>query len=252
MVYVWYMLGIPKWPKELTMTEHVWSDFTDFGISAVHKKNWYMDGYTAFFVIQTVFSIPEATRNDYFWLVYNWYMASWYTYKDLFFAVIPLYDISKFNEVIGIGTIIHNFMDIKGYFDSLPQVTLNLLSSKVFLFSPEVFHQSCGWKHMIFEDLLEIHQPNWHQIGKSIDVLESNALVIENSRCIDPEKKKYVFPQRGQVNCAVKCHVTDDLIDKTTQVEESLDNDFATSSKICCPCVCSQSFWISESTSPLA
>ncbi len=45
-----------------------------------------MDRYTAFFVIQTVFSIPAATRNDYFWLVYNWYMASWYMYNDLFFC----------------------------------------------------------------------------------------------------------------------------------------------------------------------
>ncbi len=51
------------------------------------KINWYVDWYTAFFVIPTVFSIPEATRNDYFWLVYNWYMASWYMYNDLFFAV---------------------------------------------------------------------------------------------------------------------------------------------------------------------
>ncbi len=47
-----------------------------------------MDRYTAFFVIQTVFSIPEATRNDYFLLVYDWYMASWYTYNDLFFVAV--------------------------------------------------------------------------------------------------------------------------------------------------------------------
>ncbi len=45
-----------------------------------------MDQYTAFFVLPMVYSIPEATRNDYFRLVYNWYMASWYTYNDLIFC----------------------------------------------------------------------------------------------------------------------------------------------------------------------
>ncbi len=33
------MLGIPKRPKKLTMTEHVQSDLTDFGICAVYEKN---------------------------------------------------------------------------------------------------------------------------------------------------------------------------------------------------------------------
>ncbi len=30
--------GIPKWSKYLTVTEHIWSEFTDFGICAVYKK----------------------------------------------------------------------------------------------------------------------------------------------------------------------------------------------------------------------
>ncbi len=87
LVYIWYMLSIQKWPKNLTMTENVWSDFTYFGICVVYKKIWYVNWYTAFFITPLLCSITEATRNDYFGLVYNWYMAWWYRYNDLFFAV---------------------------------------------------------------------------------------------------------------------------------------------------------------------
>ncbi len=40
----------------------------------------------AFCYTNGIFNTSEATRNDYFWLVYSWYMASWYTYNDLLFC----------------------------------------------------------------------------------------------------------------------------------------------------------------------
>ncbi len=41
----------------------------------------------AFFVIPMVCLTPEATRNDYFWMVYNWYMAWWCMYNKLFYLL---------------------------------------------------------------------------------------------------------------------------------------------------------------------
>ncbi len=63
---------------------------------------------------------------------------------------IPVCDISKVNEVIGIGTTIHKFVNTKGQFVYLPQVAYHFPSSKVCLFSPEVFHENCGRKSIIF------------------------------------------------------------------------------------------------------
>ncbi len=65
---------------------------------------------------------------------------------------IPVQDISKVNEVIGIGTTINKFVDTKGRFVYLPQMASHLPSSEVCLFSPQVFHWSCGGKRIIFGD----------------------------------------------------------------------------------------------------
>ncbi len=71
-------------------------------------------------------------------------------FKSAFFdyvkCSIPVQDISKINEVIGIGSIIHKFVKTKGPFVYLPQVACYLPSSE----SPQVFHQSCGGKSIIF------------------------------------------------------------------------------------------------------
>ncbi len=75
---------------------------------------------------------------------------------------IPVHDISKVYEVIEIVTTIHKFVDTKGRFFYLPQVAYHLPSSEVCLFSPQVFHQNCGGKSIIFGDRVEIHLTNWH------------------------------------------------------------------------------------------
>ncbi len=87
LVYIWYMIGLQKWPKNFTLSESFWSDFTYFGISLV---------------VPPLCLIPKATRNDYFWLVSNWYIAWWYTYDNLFLLwLVPCwefyYDISWTN-----------------------------------------------------------------------------------------------------------------------------------------------------------
>ena len=61
------------------MTDSVCVNYTEyFG---------YVTLYTAFFVIRQVYLIPEATRKLIFWLVFVCYVASRYTYTDLFFLL---------------------------------------------------------------------------------------------------------------------------------------------------------------------
>ncbi len=87
-VYVWYTFGICLVYKN-DQKIWLWLKMSDqiliILVDAQYTKNiWYMNCYTACFVKPTVCSIPEATRYDYFWLVYNWYMKWWYKYNDLF------------------------------------------------------------------------------------------------------------------------------------------------------------------------
>ncbi len=66
-------------------------------VNVWYTKNIFcMSSYTAFFVIPMVCSIPEARINDYFWLVYNWYMAWWYMYNNLFCCC----DCCLFNDLL--------------------------------------------------------------------------------------------------------------------------------------------------------
>ncbi len=112
-----------------------------------------------------------------------------------------------------------------------------LPSSKVCLFSPQVFHQSCGGKSIIIGDPVEIHLTNWNQIDIPIDVFESNVPIVRNSICTEAEKNEYGFYLCRKVNVAGQCHFTDALIDEDISTKETLDNEFSTYSKICCPCV---------------
>ncbi len=95
------------------------------------------------------FSYPDDTL-----LVYALGASAGLTpFKSEFFdyvkCSIPVRDISKVNEVIGVATTIHKFVDTKGQLVYLPQVAYHLPSSEVRLFRPQVFHQSCGGKSII-------------------------------------------------------------------------------------------------------
>ncbi len=58
-----------------------------------------------------------------------------YVFFDFVKCSILVHDISKINEVIGIGPTIHKFLDTKGRFVCLPQAAFQLSSSKVGLLS---------------------------------------------------------------------------------------------------------------------
>ncbi len=57
---------------------------------------------------------------------------------------IPVWDVTKVNKVIGIGTTIHKFTDINGNLVFLPCVSYHLPQMDVCLFSPQTYHQMHG------------------------------------------------------------------------------------------------------------
>ncbi len=125
---------------------------------------------------------------------------------------IPFHDISQVNEVIGIGTTIHKFVDTKGQFVLLPQMAYHLPSTEVCLFSPQVLHQICGGKSLILGDRVEIHLTIWNHIDITIDIFESNVPIGQNSMCTEDEKKEYGFSPSESVNFAASHHFSDVLL----------------------------------------
>ncbi len=115
-------------------------------------------------------------------LVYDLCAAAGLTpFKSDFFdydkCSIPVCNIQKINEVIGIGTIIHKFVDTKGQFVNLPQVAHYLPSSDVCLFGPQDFHQNGGVSRASSLEIVKIYLTNWNEINIPIYVFESNSPV---------------------------------------------------------------------------
>ncbi len=114
-------------------------------------------------------------------------------FSDYFICSISVGDTSKVNEVIGIGTTSHKFITKRGWFVYLPQVANHLPSSKVHLFSPQVFHQNCGRKSTIFGDWVGIQLTDWDYIDIPIDVFESNVPIVQKSMCTEATRRFMIF-----------------------------------------------------------
>ncbi len=100
--YIWYMLGIQKWPKNLTMTEKVWLDFTNSGMCMLYKNGIWtvIQLFLLYHWCVQYQRLWGMTRNDYFWLVFNWYLTSWCTKNNLF--LLWLCPVVPFTGFLGI------------------------------------------------------------------------------------------------------------------------------------------------------
>ncbi len=149
--------------------------------------------------------------------------------------IIPVCDFSKFYEVIGselLSTSLFTWRDnISTYHKWL--ITYHHLRSA---FSVLKFFIWIVEKSIIFEDQDEIHLTIQNHIDIPFDVFESNVPIVWNSICTEAEKKKYGFSMCGSNNFAGHHHFSDALFDGTTPTKETLDHEFSTYFKICCPC----------------
>ncbi len=83
---LWYMISIcvvyKEWPEKWQ-----WLKMSDQILLILAKTELVYWLVNDFFVIPPLCSIPEAMRNDYFWLVYVLYTAKRYMYSDLFYLL---------------------------------------------------------------------------------------------------------------------------------------------------------------------
>ncbi len=64
-------------------------------------------------------------------------------------------------------------------------------TSEVWLFSPQVFHQNCRGKSIIFGYWVEIYLNNWNKVDIPVDDFEPNVQIIRNSICAVAVKNEY-------------------------------------------------------------
>ena len=101
---------------------------------------------------------------------------------------IDVRDITKVNKVIGIGTTLHKFVDIKGNDVYLPCVAYHLPTTDVRLFSPQIYHQLHGGHSVVYGDAVEMVFRKNASIIIPIDRYSTNLPVVRNS--FVPEKVK--------------------------------------------------------------
>lgn len=75
---------------------------------------------------------------------------------DYVAADIAVKDVTKVNKVIGIGTTIHKFCDVKGVDVYLPCVSYHLPQAYVRLFSPQTYYSMHGEHSKVFVDRIEM------------------------------------------------------------------------------------------------
>jgi hypothetical protein len=69
---------------------------------------------------------------------------------------IPVWDVTKVNKVIGIGTTIHKFTDINGNPVFFPCVSYHLPQTDICLFSPQTYHQIHGGYSDVYSQSIKI------------------------------------------------------------------------------------------------
>jgi hypothetical protein len=69
---------------------------------------------------------------------------------------IPVWDVTKVNKVIGIGTTLHKFTDTDGKPVFLPCVSYHLLQTDVCLFSPQTYHQMHSCYSKVYAESIQM------------------------------------------------------------------------------------------------
>ncbi len=106
---------------------------------------------------------------------------------------IPVKDISKVNQVIGVGTAIHKFRATNGKDIFLPGVSFHLPTADIGLMSPQSYHQQWGGYSLVGKEGVLMNL--WHPDGKPSHVLEfqldehSNTPTAVNVSCMAEERE---------------------------------------------------------------
>ncbi len=97
-----------EWPEKwwwLIMSDQIFLILVFVWYTKTELVYWLVNG---FFVIPLQCSIPEATKTDYFWLVYVLYTAKQYMYSNLFYLLWITY-----NSSLNVSTRFTSCLEIK-------------------------------------------------------------------------------------------------------------------------------------------
>jgi hypothetical protein len=79
----------------------------------------------------------------------------WSDFIDYVKCEIPVWDVTKVNKVIGIGTTVHKFTDVKGLPVYLPCIFYHLPKTDVCL-PPQTYHQMHGRYSEVYGDCIRM------------------------------------------------------------------------------------------------
>ncbi len=75
---------------------------------------------------------------------------------DYVARTLPVWDVTKVNKVMGIGTTLHKFTDTRGFLVYLPCVSYHLPQTDIRLFSPQTYHQMHGGYSKVYNNCIKM------------------------------------------------------------------------------------------------
>jgi hypothetical protein len=125
---------------------------------------------------------------------------------------IDVRDVTKVNKVIGIGTILHKFVDVAGNNVYLPCVSYHLPSTDIQLFPPQDYHQIYGGHSVVNDNevVMRVGEEGCPiTIAIPIDRDGTNLPVMQNSFVSEKIKKKHAYRFRSALNATGLCAALD-------------------------------------------
>ncbi len=130
-------------------------------------------------------------------------------------CTIPVWDVTKVNNVIGIGTTLHKFTDTRGFPVYLPCVSYHLPQMDIRLFSPQTYHQMHGGYSEVYRDCIKMLLKT-SEIQIQI-VREKHNLPIVFDSFVSPKAKKTLASKMRSGLCHTHLNALDFFQENTLQ-----------------------------------
>ncbi len=130
-------------------------------------------------------------------------------------CTIPVWDVTKVNNVNGIGTTLHKFTDTRGFPVYLPCVSYHLPQMDIHLFSPQTYHQMHGGYSEVYGNCIKTLLKT-SKIQIQI-VREKNNLPVVFDSFISPKAKKMLASTMRSDVCHTRLNALDFFQENTLQ-----------------------------------
>jgi hypothetical protein len=125
----------------------------------------------------------------------------WSDFIDYVECEINVCDITKLNKVVGIGTMLHKFVDNNGNHVSLPCVSYHLPTTDVRLFSSQIYHQHHGSHSVVnCDEVVMKFCKEGALISIPIDRNATNLPIVHNSFVSEKVKREQVSKFRPSLH----------------------------------------------------